>query len=250
MTIHRMAHILLDIEGTTSSIDYVYNVMFPYVRTHLHSFLEKHWGQPNVQKVCHQMALDKNYASFTDWCHAQSSAIESRLIEHEVIRLMDGDVKSTGLKQLQGLIWKDGFESGVLVSHLFEEVPEKLKEWYKQGIVLSIYSSGSVEAQKLFFGHTQYGNLLGLIHRFYDTQVGSKKESSSYRSICNDLGILPASVLFISDSFEELEAAKEAGLETLLSIRPGNPPISLSHTHPAIHDFLEIQLEKKENSLV
>lgn len=145
--------ILLDIEGTTSSISFVYDVMFPFVRRELEAYLTNHWGEPELTAACEAIARDAGNTSL-------SASRDS--IQAEVIRLMDGDVKTTGLKQLQGLIWDAGFKSGEMKAHVYDDVPPAIAAWNSAGLDVRIYSSGSVQAQKLFFGHTIAGNLLPL----------------------------------------------------------------------------------------
>lgn len=229
--------ILLDIEGTTSSVRFVYDVLFPYARRHLDEYLTDNWDKPEVQRACDQIARDSGAASLAAWTdapHAQQSVIA------EVHRLMDGDVKATGLKELQGLIWKEGFGSGQLRSHVYDDVPSALKTWHDNGLDVRIYSSGSVTAQKLFFKHTERGDLTGYLRGFYDTTTGPKKESTSYAAIARDMSLPPAQILFCSDIVAELDAAKSAGMQTALLVRPGNAPVPDGHRHAAIVSFASI----------
>ncbi len=231
--------ILLDIEGTTSSVSFVYDVMFPQVRRDLSSFLEDNWDDVDVQLACDQIAQDAGHASVEYWC-GPNSMDQRENVEAEVIRLMDDDVKATGLKKLQGLIWRHGFESGEMKAHVYPEVPACLKRWREAGVDLRIYSSGSVQAQLLFFGHTEAGNLLSLFSGHYDTTIGSKKESISYRKIATHWGVDNADILFLSDVVAELDAAKEAGLQTALCRRPGNADVEDGHGHPVIESFDQV----------
>ena len=228
--------ILLDIEGTTSSVSFVYDVMFPLVRRELNSFLDQHWENVDVQLAAEQIAQDAGHAGVEAWC-GPNSMDQKENVEAEVIRLMDGDVKATGLKKLQGLIWLHGFESGEMKAHVYPEVPDCLRGWKDAGIDLRIYSSGSVQAQLLFFGHTEVGDLLSLFSGHYDTMVGSKKESASYEKIAADWGINSAEILFLSDVVAELDAARSAGLQTALCVRPGNAEVTESHQHDVIESF-------------
>ena len=226
--------LLLDIEGATSSIRFVHDVMFPYVREHLVSFLDARWDSPDVVLAREQIATDAGASGVTD----------RQWVGDEVTRLMDGDVKATGLKQLQGLIWRDGFESGRIVAHVYDDVVPALRRWRRQGIDVRIYSSGSVTAQKLFFGHTVHGDLLPLLGGHYDTRTGPKKEADSYRAIAQAFERPADEILFVSDSLDELEAAREAGCATVLSIRPENPPVDGEPGHPSIRSFDEILIER------
>ncbi|MDG2381175.1 MAG: acireductone synthase [Pirellulaceae bacterium] len=232
---------MLDIEGTTSSVSFVYDQMFPFARRELEAFLELNWQDSEVQQAADWIAQDAGHTSLSAWCGERVSARQIKLVRDEVVRLMDGDVKATGLKQLQGLIWKRGFESGELQAHLFGEVAENLRRWHAAGIDIRIYSSGSVQAQKLFFGHTIDGDLLSLFRGHYDTTIGAKREASSYCAIASDYQIPPQQILFLSDIPAELDAALEAGLQTALCRRPGNAAVNSDHGHDVIDGFSEVQ---------
>ena len=239
--------ILLDIEGTTSSVSFVYDVMFPFIHREIAAYLRNHWGEPNLAEACDAIARDAGKYSLADWCAACQPAVTSRagvqaLVETEALRLMDGDVKATGLKLLQGLVWEAGFQSGELQAHVFDDVPPALSAWNKAKIDVRIYSSGSVHAQQLFFGHSVAGNLLKKFHGHYDTTIGPKKEAGSYRKIAAAFPLPPKEILFISDIAAELDAAAAAGLQTALTLRPGNTPQPPGHAHRALHSFAEIHL--------
>ena len=220
---------LLDIEGTTSSISFVYDVMFPFVRRELDGYLARHWDSPELQAVRKQLARDAAVSGFPDLA----------AVRGEVLRLMDGDIKSTGLKQLQGMIWEAGFASGELKAHVYDDVPPALRAWNDASSDVRIYSSGSVQAQKLFFGHTIAGNLLPLLRGHYDTTTGPKREPASYVAIAEQFGLPPGDILFLSDVVAELDAARAAGLQTALVIRPGNPP-SAGDSHRQISSFAQL----------
>jgi enolase-phosphatase E1 len=226
--------ILLDIEGTTSSISFVYDVMFPFVRRELDDYLRRHWGQPELAAACDAIARDAGQP-------ALASAPDQ--VKAEVLRLMDGDVKSTGLKQLQGLIWESGFKSGEMKAHVYDDVPPALTAWNQAGQDVRIYSSGSVQAQKLFFGHTIAGNLLLHFRGHYDTMTGPKREAASYVAIAAAFALPPRDILFLSDVTAELDAAKEAGMQTALVLRSGNAATKPGHGHPEIHNFAEVTVE-------
>ncbi len=229
----------MDIEGTTSSISFVYDVMFPFVRRELDAFLDRQWGQQELAAACDRIAQDAGYPSLDSWSAGRDDQGQLSLVRDEVLRLMAADTKATGLKQLQGLIWRAGFESGELRAHLYDDVVPALERWQEAGLDLRVYSSGSVAAQRLFFGHTICGDLLGYFRGHYDTTVGAKTETESYSRIVSDFGLSPADVLFVSDVVSELDAAKSAGLQTLLSTRPGNPATDHGG-HPAASSFDEI----------
>lgn len=226
--------ILLDIEGTTSSISFVYDVMFPFVRRELDDYLRRHWGQPEFGAACDAIARDAGQPSL---------ASTPEQVKSEVLRLMDGDVKSTGLKQLQGLIWESGFTSGEMKAHVYDDVPPALAAWNNAGLDVRIYSSGSVQAQKLFFGHTIAGNLLPLFRGHYDTTTGPKKEAASYAAIATAFALPPRDILFLSDVTAELDAAKKASLQTALVLRPGNAAAKPGHGHLEISSFAEVRIE-------
>jgi len=229
--------ILLDIEGTVSPLAFVHEIMFPYARNHVAALLEASFDAEPVQTALDQMARDGGHQNLSEWCPPGSSTHE--WIVNAVHRLMDADVKATGLKMLQGLIWEQGFLNGDLRSTLFEDVVPALKAWHEAGLDLRIYSSGSVHAQKLFFSHTQAGDLTPLFSGYYDTTIGSKKMANSYTAIAADIGRLPDQVLFISDVVDELDAARKAGMMTALALRPGNKPVSAGD-HPHLTSFDQI----------
>lgn len=232
--------ILLDIEGTTSSIRFVYDEMFPFVRRGLAAFLRSHWEAAEVRAACDAIAADAGHSSLQQWRSDADDAAARQLVSDEVLRLMDGDIKATGLKQLQGLIWRSGFESGELRAHVYDDVPTALQTWHQAGKDVRIYSSGSIVAQILFFGHTTAGDLLPLLKGHYDTTTGSKKEPASYATIAGEFGRDPSEILFLSDVVAELVAAREAGLQTALCLRPGNAEPPSNHAFATIREFGEV----------
>ena len=238
-------HLLLDIEGTTSSVSYVFEVLFPYVRERLKNFLEIQWEQKDVVRVCEQIAKDAGARSFQEWCGSVSEKpARIQKVIGEINRLMDGDVKATGLKELQGLIWRDGFIGGELRAHVYPDVPLALKRWKDAGFDIRIYSSGSIEAQKLFFAHTEAGDLLKFFNGHYDTTSGSKKTAESYRTIAANIDAAPRDILFASDIVAELDAAEQAGVQTVLVVRSGTVPPAHGG-HAVIKSFDEIVLSAK-----
>jgi enolase-phosphatase E1 len=239
--------ILLDIEGTTSSVSFVYDVMFPYVRKHLTFEVFANWMEPEYIEAFHAIARDAGYESLDAWLKSQGLTRENPLraadvVCKEVVRLMDADAKATGLKQLQGLIWQSGFESGELKAHVYEDVPTALAAWNAAGKDVRIYSSGSVQAQKLFFGHTIAGDLLPQCRGHYDTTTGPKKEAESYRRIAADYRLPSEEILFLSDVVAELDAAREAGMKTALVVRPGNATgqLSAGEAHWVVENFAQV----------
>lgn len=216
--------LLLDIEGTTTSITFVYDTLFPYARQRLRAFLAQHAGDAEVREACELIA---------------PGAADAQAIEREVLRRMDADEKSTGLKQLQGIIWREGYAGGELRGHVYPDVPAAFASWHSQGADIRIYSSGSVEAQRLLFAHAEGGALDRYIRGYYDTRTGAKRAAESYRRIAEDMQREPAGVLFFSDVPEELDAARAAGMATALVRRgAGSAPAS----HPVIRTFDEVRL--------
>jgi len=204
--------ILTDIEGTTSSIAFVKDVLFPYARRALPAFLKARRNDPEV-------------ARWVDAVAAEIGAAGSDACVVEVLQgWIDEDRKHTALKALQGLLWRAGYEGGEYAAHVYPDAVEALQRWHAQGIPLYVYSSGSVAAQKLFFGHSAAGNLLPLFEDHFDTEVGGKREAASYAHIAQAIGRAPSEILFLSDVVEELDAAREAGMDTVLIDRPQDYP--------------------------
>lgn len=240
--------ILLDIEGTTSSIRFVYDVMFPFARRELAAYLQEHWNQPQLLEACELIARDTGAESFAQWQavsglptdSSEPAEIQAAVTQH-VHQLMDQDIKATGLKTLQGLIWKSGFESGEMEAHVYPDVLPALQQWKQAGLDLRIYSSGSIAAQKLFFGHSLAGNMLQLFSEHYDTTSGSKKETDSYQRITTDTNVAAGEILFLSDVPAELDAAASAGLSTALCQRPENPSTEDPCQHAVFSTFDQVQ---------
>jgi enolase-phosphatase E1 len=240
MIVSGIRAVLLDIEGTTSSVQFVYEVLFPFARRELTDFLRRRWADADVAGSGDRATT----GSLTAWVGLDATPEGAReRVAAEAIRLMDGDVKATGLKELQGLIWQEGYAAGRLKSHVYPDVPPALRCWAEQGLDLRIFSSGSVAAQKVFFAHTDAGDLLPLFHGHYDTTTGPKREAESYRSIAADMKLPTTAILFLSDVRQELDAATEAGMRTGLVVRPGNAPAAAGHAHPVVTDFGQIDLQ-------
>jgi len=232
--------ILLDIEGTTSSLSYVHDVMFPYVREHLSDYLKARWSAPEMRVTLEALAADAGQPNAAAWFDNGTAEQHQQMVVRQVFTWMDQDLKATGLKQLQGQIWQAGFESGSLVAHVWPDVPAALHRWRELGVDMRIYSSGSIAAQKLFFGHTEAGNLLDLFSGHYDTTIGGKKNAASYQAIAKDWGRPAQEILFVSDVVEELQAAEAAGFKVLLSMRPGNATQSSEFPCLQVHHFAAI----------
>jgi enolase-phosphatase E1 len=218
--------ILTDIEGTTSSIDFVHQTLFPYAKLHLREFLRSHQGDDEVQRQLDGVE--------------QVEGRELSLNEAtEVLeRWIAEDRKLTPLKALQGMIWRVGYELGELKGHVYADTPEYLRHWHAQGLKLYIYSSGSVEAQQLIFGHTEQGDLTPLFSGYFDTRVGGKREAAAYQAILKQIGLQGEQVLFLSDVGEELDAAHAAGLRTCQLIR--DDKAKPFPAHPQARDFSEV----------
>ena len=236
--------ILLDIEGTTSPVDFVYQVLFPFVRAHLEDYLRRHADSDELQRDLsmlreeHLKDLEQGLGP-PKWVDAPLEAhIES--VMHDVFWLMDRDCKSTGLKSLQGKVWQEGYVRGELKSQVFHDVPAALEYWKNQKLDVRIFSSGSVLAQKLLFANTEVGDLTHFLCGYFDTNIGAKTDQESYRQIANEFHLPAAEVLFISDVTAELDAAKRAGMRTLLCMRPGNLSQQEKHGHGIIGSFSEI----------
>ena len=229
--------VLLDIEGTTTPIDFVHEVLFSYARREVRKFLNEHFDsepvRSDIEVLREEHAVDERE-------NRNPPALDVTQIESiatYVEWLIGRDSKSTGLKSLQGKIWRQGYLAGALKSQVYADVAPALRRWRANGLNVSIFSSGSVLAQQLLFAHTEAGDLTPLINNYFDTRVGKKGEADSYRHIAEALQLRSNEILFISDVVAELDAANEAGMKTLLSIRPGNPPQSSATRYSAIHNF-------------
>jgi enolase-phosphatase E1 len=230
-----ISHLLLDIEGTTCPVTFVADTLFPYAATHLAGFLQEQGNNPAVQRLvleaetAWQSDADPEARSLRELTQADSGAtagtkkILTAQVSAYLQLLIRQDRKLTALKELQGLIWEAGYASGELVAPLYGDVPAALNRWQAAGVQLAVYSSGSVPAQQLLYGHTQSGNLRPLFSHWFDTRTGAKHLAGSYSTISQTMQVHPHQVLFISDALAECEAADKAGMAVLFSERPGNP---------------------------
>jgi enolase-phosphatase E1 len=230
--------VLLDIEGTTTPIAFIHQTLFPYVRAHLAPYLDEHAATAQVASIID--GLERERAADPD-------APPPGPIGSYIEWLMDRDRKSTPLKDLQGLMWEAGYRRGELIGDVFGDVPRALTRWHDDGIDVGIFSSGSVLAQRLLFSYSTAGDLTSLIRWYFDTTVGSKREAISYRRIADEMRIAPGSILFVSDVVSELDAAHDAGMQTRLSVRPGNAAQPEGHGHQIIRDFDELQLAGRQS---
>lgn len=228
-----ITHLLLDIEGTTCPVSFVAEVLFPYARQRLGCYLHEHAHEPEVAALVEAVwelwrsettpEARALFASAADQGAANGQQANVRAVVPYLEWLIDHDVKATPLKDLQGRIWRAGYAAGALQAPLFADVPESLRRWAQRGLTLAVYSSGSVAAQQLLYGHSQGGDLRGVFSHWFDTRIGAKQDAASYGAIARSMGCEPGQVLFISDSGAELQAASEAGMAVLFSDRPGNP---------------------------
>lgn len=220
--------IVTDIEGTTSSLSFVKDILFPYARAHLPAYVRQHQDDSEVSRllddarqICGQaLTVDDLIMQFIEW--------------------IDQDQKITPLKALQGLIWLDGYQQGAFSGHIYADAVEVLRVWKQQDYRLYVYSSGSVQAQKLLFGHSDYGDLTPLFSGYFDTLIGGKRDSASYTRIVGELACQPDEVLFLSDIREELDAAALAGLQTYWLVR--DQALDANASHRQATDFYAIRL--------
>jgi enolase-phosphatase E1 len=222
--------IVTDIEGTTSSIDFVHQTLFPYAKQHLRRYLHQHADAPNVAaQIAATAAIEgHSFASIDE----AADVLERWIAE---------DRKATPLKDLQGLIWAEGYAAGELSGHVYADTPVFLRQWHAAGKTLYVYSSGSEGAQKLIFGHSDAGDLTPLFSGYFDTRIGMKREAVSYRIILERINLPGDAVLFLSDIGEELDAAREAGMQTCQLIRDGKAKPFPAHRQA--RDFSEVVID-------
>lgn len=226
--------VLTDIEGTTSSISFVKDVLFPYARRRLPAFVRERGHEPEVRRWLDDVAAEHGGICSDD------------VIVETLQGWIDQDRKHTALKALQGLVWRDGYEGADFTAHIYPDAAAALRRWHDDGYPMAVYSSGSVAAQRLFFGHSDAGDLTPMFDAFFDTEVGHKRDSASYRAIADRLGRDPATVVFLSDIVEELDAAREAGMRTVLVDRREDYPEprigEATHDHRRVTSFADIAL--------
>ncbi len=238
--------ILLDIEGTTTPISFVHDVLFPFARTRVAAFLAEQANSDEViadldlLRAQHRQDVEQGKAPppLTNSSRDEQTASLTQYIHW----LIDQDRKTTGLKSIQGKIWKRGYQDRDLQAPLFADVLPALERWQRDGLKVAIFSSGSVLAQKLLFAHTEAGDVTGLIDAYFDTNTGSKTASSSYQKIAEHLGLSAPEIVFVSDVVAELDAAAAAGMQTRLCIRPGNSPQPWSERHQTNASFEGLML--------
>lgn len=230
---------LLDIEGTSTPISFVYETLFPYARAHLKKFLEVHAQDEELQRDL-DLLIKENQSEKSNIAPLISQVRSFLQAHNYLVWLMNEDRKSPALKSIQGKIWAEGYASGLLKSIVFADVPPAFERWHSESCHIAIYSSGSILAQKLLFQHSQAGDLTRWIEAYFDTATGAKIDAASYDRIAETLRVKPEEILFLSDSPAELDAAASAGLHVRLAIRPGNRPVSPSVRHPAVFSFDEL----------
>ncbi|WP_457097705.1 acireductone synthase [Lysobacter sp. P5_B9] len=226
--------ILTDIEGTTSSISFVKDVLFPYARRALPAFVAARGKEPGVRRWLDMVATENG------------GMCDDRMIVEVLQGWIDEDRKHTALKALQGMVWADGYRGADFTAHIYPDAAPALNAWKEAGLPLYVYSSGSVPAQRLFFGHSDAGDLTPLFSGWFDTEVGGKREAASYRHIAESIGVPSTDILFLSDVVEELDAAREAGFATVLIDRRQDYPQprtgDATHGHARVESFADVAL--------
>jgi enolase-phosphatase E1 len=220
--------VVTDIEGTTSSISFVKEVLFPYAAAHMEAFLREHWQDDRVREQI--AALASESGEMVETVEAANAVLQRWIRE---------DRKATPLKALQGMIWKAGYQNGDYTAHLYPDTAPALRRWHDAGLPLYVYSSGSIAAQKLFFGYSDAGDLTPLFSGYFDTTTGMKQDVASYQKIAAAIDVPTNEILFLSDIEGELNAAREAGFQTTLLDRDGQAPAT---NHPRVTRFDQIPL--------
>ncbi len=218
--------ILTDIEGTTSSLSFVKDVLFPYSRARMAEFIGKHKDDPAVMKELGEVGK------------LVGSKLTTEQAVEQLIRWIDEDKKITPLKALQGMIWESGYKTGAYRGHLYDDAYKNLTAWRESGLALYVFSSGSVYAQKLLFGYSDFGDITPLFSGYFDTTIGNKREADAYRKIAEKIGLPTGEILFLSDIREELDAALAAGMRTVWLVRDG--AIDPNAAHRQVRSFDEI----------
>ncbi|XP_071795350.1 enolase-phosphatase E1-like [Asterias amurensis] len=237
--------IVLDIEGTTTPISFVKDILFGYVREHLEEYLEENWEktecQDDVKALRDQTLLDKDLEGAVaipeEAPEVSSSSSVRKAVVDNIRWLMAKDRKVTALKQFQGHMWRSGYQEKKVVGELFSDVLPVIKHWASEEKKIYIYSSGSVEAQKLLFGHTEHGSLLKYFSGYFDTKIGAKVEKESYQKIAEEVECDPSKILFLTDVTREATSAHQAGFKTAIVVRDGNAPL----TEEEIKSFNQIK---------
>ena len=241
-----ITHLLLDIEGTTTPVDFVYKTLFPFAAERVEAYLHQHAAEGEVRELVDELRREHaadaaKHPALRPWLHASADEQISSAVKY-VRHLIAVDKKLTPLKTLQGRIWEEGFLSGALRGDMYEDVPRAFERWKKDGKRIAIFSSGSVLAQRLLFGHSVVGDLTVYIDDYFDTTTGPKREPASYVAIVKALRTPPDKIMFFSDVTGELDAARATGINTVLMIRPGTlRPSETRHT--CVESFDDVDLE-------
>lgn len=224
--------VLTDIEGTTSSIEFVHKVLFPYARHHIGEFLLR------TQDATAKQYVQKIWTN--EFGNLAATEPDLDAVINLLLTWIDRDLKHPLLKALQGMIWKAGYESGAYLGHVYPDVLDAFKAWHLQNIKVAIFSSGSIQAQKLLFAHSEAGNLTSMISEYFDTDTGNKRESQSYTKIGKQLLIPSDEILFLSDIKEELDAAALSGMHTIQLLREPLPCVGEHKTAKTFQDVLKL----------
>jgi enolase-phosphatase E1 len=224
--------VVTDIEGTTSSLSFVKDVLFPYARERMEDFVRRHGHEAAVRDQLDAVRAETG------------KPLSDAEIAAQLLRWIDEDKKITTLKALQGMIWEAGYRRGDFTGHVYEDAARNLRRWKEQGISLYVFSSGSVQAQRLIFGNSDHGDLTHLFSGYFDTTIGTKREADAYRRIAAAVGAAPSQILFLSDIKEELDAARAAGMLTMWLKREG--PLDPRAAHVQVRDFDAIQPLKRD----
>lgn len=231
-----MTAVLLDIEGTTTPVAFVYDVLFPYAWRRIATYLERHWTEAGVLDIRARFSLEQSKEDPSPGFDIATLAGAAGFVAW----LMERDRKSPGLKYLQGMIWNEGYRDGALKGDVFADVPPAIERWHRAGVAVAIYSSGSALAQQLLFASTAAGDLTPMLSGYFDTSVGAKTEAASYTRIAEAMHRAASDILFVSDTPAELTAAREAGCRVAMSLRPGNAVAEAPAGIRTIHTFDEL----------
>ena len=220
--------VVTDIEGTTSSLSFVKDVLFPYARTRMYAFVHAHGNEPAVRAHLDEVSA------------MAGRPLNEEELAAQLVQWIDEDKKITPLKALQGMIWEEGYRQGDFTGHVYDDAVRTLRRWKERGIDLYVFSSGSVQAQRLLFGYSDHGDLMPLFAGYFDTAIGAKRDPAAYKKIAETIAVTSSHILFLSDIKEELDAARAAGMQTVWLVRDGTPDPGAAH--PQVSDFEAIDV--------